>query len=49
MMVKVLIDGYATGTFSSRKLAATLHENVALRVLAAENYPAHRTLRRASR
>jgi transposase len=44
MMVKVLIYGYATGIFSSRKLAAKLHEDVALRVLAAENYPAHRTL-----
>ena len=44
MMVKVLIYGYATGTFSSRKLAAKLHEDVALRVLAAENDPAHRTL-----
>ena len=44
MMVKVLIYGYATGTFSSRKLATKLHEDVALRVLAAENYPAHRTL-----
>ena len=44
MMVKVLICGYATGTFSSRKLAAKLHEDVALRVLATENYPAQRTL-----
>lgn len=44
MMVKVLIYGYATGTFSSRKLAAKLHEDVALRVLGADNYPAHRTL-----
>jgi transposase len=44
MMVKVLIYGYATGTFSSRKLAAKLFDDVALRVLAAENYPAHRTL-----
>ena len=44
MMVKVLIYAYATGTFSSRKLARKLHEDVALRVLAAENYPAHRTL-----
>jgi len=44
MMVKVLIYAYATGTFSSRKLANKLHEDVALRVLAAENYPAHRTL-----
>lgn len=44
MMVKVLIYGYATGTFSSRKLATRLHEDIALRVLAADNYPAHRTL-----
>lgn len=44
MMVKVLIYGYASGTFSSRKLAAKLREDVALRVLAADNYPAHRTL-----
>jgi len=44
MMVKVLLYGYATGTFSSRKLARGLHENVALRVLGAGNFPAHRTL-----
>ena len=44
MMVKVLVYGYATGVFSSRKLARKLHEDVAFRVLAAGNYPAHRTL-----
>lgn len=44
MMVKVLIYGYATGVFSSRKLARKLYEDVAFRVLAADNYPAHRTL-----
>jgi transposase len=44
MMVKVLLYGYATGTFSSRKLARKLHEDVAFRVLAAGNFPAHRTL-----
>jgi len=44
MMVKVLIYGYATGVFSSRKLARKLHEDVALRVLGAGNFPAHRTL-----
>ena len=44
MMVKVLLYGYATGVFSSRKLAKRLHEDVALRVLAAGNFPAHRTL-----
>ena len=44
MMVKVLIYGYATGVFSSRKLARKLHEDVAFRVLSAGNFPAHRTL-----
>jgi transposase len=44
MMVKVLLYGYATGVFSSRKLAKKLHEDVAFRVLAAGNYPKHRTL-----
>lgn len=44
MMVKVLLYGYATGVFSSRKLARKLHEDVAFRVLAANNFPAHRTL-----
>ncbi len=45
MMVKVLIYSYATGVFSSRKIARKLHEDVAFRVLAAGNYPAHRTIR----
>jgi len=44
MMVKVLLYGYATGTFSSRKLAKKLHEDVAYRVLGCENFPAHRTI-----
>ena len=45
MMVKVLVYAYATGTFSSRKIAKKLHEDVAYRVLAADNFPAHRTIR----
>jgi transposase len=45
MMVKVLVYGYATGVFSSRKIARRLHEDVAFRVLAAGNFPAHRTIR----
>ena len=45
MMVKVLVYGYATGVFSSRKIARKLHEDVAFRVLAASNFPAHRTIR----
>ena len=44
MMVKVLLYGYATGVFSSRKLAKRLHDDVAFRVLSAGNFPAHRTL-----
>jgi transposase len=44
MMVKVLLYGYATGVFSSRKLAKRLHDDVAFRALAAGNFPAHRTL-----
>jgi len=44
MMVKVLLYGYATGVFSSRKLARKVHEDVAFRVLGANNFPAHRTL-----
>jgi transposase/IS5 family transposase len=45
MMVKVLVYAYATGVFSSRKIARKLNEDVAFRVLAAENFPAHRTIR----
>ncbi len=44
MMLKVLIYGYATGVFSSRKLSKKLEEDVAFRVLAAENFPQHRTI-----
>jgi transposase len=44
MMVKVLLYAYATGVFSSRKIAKKLHEDVAFRVLAADNFPAHRTI-----
>src|SRR5688572_26969593 len=44
MMTKVLVYAYATGVFSSRKIARKLHEDVAFRVLAAANFPAHRTI-----
>ena len=40
MMVKVLVYGNATGTFSSRKL----EEEIAFRMLAAGNFPQHLTL-----
>ena len=44
MMVSVLLYAYATGTFSSRRIARKLEEDVAYRVLAAGNFPAHRTI-----
>jgi transposase len=44
MMLKVLVYAYATGTFSSRKIAAKLHEDVAYRVLGSDNFPSHRTI-----
>ena len=44
MMVKVLIYAYASGVFSSRAIARRLYEDVAFRLLAAENFPSHRTV-----
>ena len=44
MMVKVLLYAYATGVFSSRGIARKLEEDVGFRVLAAGNFPQHRTL-----
>jgi transposase len=44
MMVTVLLYAYATGTFSSRRIARKLEEDVAYRMLAAGNFPAHRTI-----
>ena len=44
MMVKVLLYAYATGVFSSRRIAKKLEEDVAFRVLAAGNFPQHRTI-----
>ena len=44
MMLRVLIYGYCTGTFSSRKIAAQLEDSVAFRVLAGNQMPGHRTI-----
>ena len=44
MVVKLLVCGYATGVFSSRWIAKKLEEDVAFRMLAAGNFPAHRTM-----
>jgi transposase len=45
MMVKVLLYGYATGVFNSRKIQRRLHEDLAFRFLAASNFPHNRTIR----
>jgi len=45
MMVKLLVYGYATGVFSSRKIERHLHDDLAFRMLAAGNFPKHRTIR----
>ena len=47
MMVKVLLYAYATGVFSSRRVARKLEEDVAFRVLAAGNFPQHGRMRSA--
>ena len=39
MMVKVLLYGYCIGVASSRRIAQRLHEDIAFRVLAANNTP----------
>ena len=44
MMVKVLLYGYCNGVASSRRIARRLHEDIAFRVLAANNTPDFRTV-----
>ena len=44
MMVKVLLYGYCIGVASSRRIAQRLHEDIAFRVLAANNTPYFRTI-----
>ncbi len=44
MMVKVLLYGYCIGVVSSMRIAIRLHEEVAFRVLAANNTPDFRTI-----
>ena len=45
MMVKLLVYGYATGAFSSRKMERRRHEDLAFRMLGAEKFPRHRMIR----
>jgi hypothetical protein len=44
MMVKLLLYGYCTGVYSSRKIARAPHENIAFRFLIRDNYPDFRTI-----
>lgn len=44
LMVKLLLYGYATGVYSSRRIARALSDSVAFRFLAAGNEPDFRTI-----
>jgi transposase len=44
MMVRLLLYGYCTGTYSSRKIQAKTYEDVAFRYLTADEHPDHSTL-----
>lgn len=44
MMLKVLVYSYCTGVFSSRRIARSIEDSIAARVLAAGQFPDHRTI-----
>ncbi len=44
MLVALLFYGYATGVFSSRKLAQASHDSIAFRFICANSHPDHRTI-----
>src|ERR1700758_3092021 len=44
MMTKLLVYGYCVGVFSSRRIEQRLREDIAFRVLAADNQPNFRTI-----
>ena len=44
MMVRILVYAYATGVFSSRRIARRIEEGIAFRLLSAGNVPQHRTI-----
>ena len=46
LMCELLLYGYATGVFSSRRIAQACETDIAFRVLAAGDAPSHRTLAR---
>jgi len=44
MLLGILVYGYATGVFSSRKLERATHDSVAFRFIAANDHPDHDTI-----
>jgi transposase len=44
MLVSLLFYGYATGGFSSRKLAQATYDSIAFRFICANSHPDHRTI-----
>jgi hypothetical protein len=44
MLVALLFYGYATGVFSSRKLAQATYDSIAFRYICANTHPDHRTI-----
>jgi transposase len=44
MVLGLLVFSYATGTFSSRQIEKSTHENVAVRLLCADTHPDHDTI-----
>jgi hypothetical protein len=44
MLVALLFYGYATGVFSSRKLAQATYDSIAFRFICANTHPDHRTI-----
>lgn len=46
MLLKILVYGYVTNTYSSRKLAASCRENIHFMWLSSMSYPDHNTINR---
>ena len=44
LLLGILVYGYATGVFSSRKLERATHDSVAFRFIAANQHPDHDTI-----
>ena len=44
LLLGILVYGYATGVFSSRKLERATYESVAFRFIAANDHPDHDTI-----